>query len=32
MDVEYARKRGLLMDLGLIFKTFVFTVTGKAAY
>lgn len=32
MDVEYAKKRGLFMDLKLIIKTFVFTVTGKAAY
>lgn len=32
MDVEYARKRGFLLDFGLIFKTLVFTVTGKAAY
>lgn len=32
MDVEYAKKRGLLLDLKLIIKTFIFTVTGKAAY
>lgn len=32
MDVEYARKRGFLMDFGLICKTLAFTVTGKAAY
>lgn len=32
MDVEYAHKRGLLMDCKLIVKTLVFTVTGRAAY
>ena len=32
MDVEYARKKGFWIDLKLIVKTFVFTLTGKAAY
>lgn len=32
MDVEYARRRGFWMDFKLIVKTFVFTVTGNAAY
>lgn len=32
MDVEYVRKKGLWIDLKLIVKTFVFTLTGKAAY
>jgi len=32
MDVEYARKRGFLMDLKLVVKTLIFTLTGKASY
>lgn len=32
LDVEYAEKSGLWMDLKLVVKTFVFTVTGRAAY
>lgn len=32
MDVEYARKKGFWIDLKLIIKTFVYTLTGKAAY
>lgn len=32
MDVDYARKRSLWIDFKLIVKTFMYTLTGKAAY
>lgn len=32
LDVEYAEKSGMWTDLKLVIKTFVFTVSGKAAY
>lgn len=32
MDVEYARKSGILQDLQLVVKTILFTLTGKAEY
>lgn len=32
MDVNYARKSGFWIDIGLIIRTFIFTIRGKAAY
>ncbi len=32
MDVEYAQRSSLSVDLMLIIKTFLFTITGKAEY
>ena len=32
LDVEYAEKSGMWMDLKLVIKTFIYTIAGRAAY